>query len=75
MLLCLPNGKKNESYGGCPDGFSAAATLDGGNFQPLQVQAPLCEGFLCDVPVQDVAFAGFVLVAFAVGFAVGFVRR
>lgn len=77
MIVCAPAGDLDASgIGGCPDGyrplhFGSAET----GFQPLTLQAPECDGLLCDLAVQDVVFAGVVIGAFAIGFASGFIRR
>lgn len=83
MILCVPRYVPiAPGLGGCPDGYEPIqvgnAEAGPSGFQALQLQPELaggCSGFLCAMPVQDIAFAGFVVVAFAIGFAAGFMRR
>lgn len=44
-------------------------------FTPLQLQGQTCEGFFCSLAIQDVGFSAFVVIAFSIGFAAGFMRR
>lgn len=75
MIVCAPvSGASNAA---CPKGYAPIyAGTEATGFQPLVLQeSPECSGFFCDMVVQDVGFAGFVVVAFSLGFAAGFMRR
>lgn len=80
MILCVPQvDLMAPGVGGCPVGYVAVQVGHAGaaasDFHALQLQdSGSCVGLLCALPVQDVVFAGVVLMCFALGFVAGFVR-
>lgn len=75
MIVCIPSSNPDApGIGGCAWGHQPVYVgTDTAGFQPLTLLE--CTGFLCDMAVQDVAFAALVVVAFSIGFAAGFMLR